>query len=169
MSFRLFAYYCAICGGWAAFFGWMLGRLLSPATETTAVAVGLRGMALGLMVALGLSLLDSFWVFGLNRILDILMRVGVAIFVGAIGGLIGGMFGQWLYEYWFFFYVIGWTLTGMLAAERRRYENILNGALRASEEYEAGTMQATAEPDPLGAAAAIVRTDAGRSRSPVPE
>jgi hypothetical protein len=37
----------------------------------------------------------------------------------------------------------------MLAAERRRYENILTGPLRASDGYHAGTMQAAAEPDPL--------------------
>ena len=30
MSFRLFIYYCALCGGWAAFFGWMLGHSLAP-------------------------------------------------------------------------------------------------------------------------------------------
>src|SRR5689334_949717 len=26
MSFRLFIYYCALCGGGGAFLGWMLGR-----------------------------------------------------------------------------------------------------------------------------------------------
>jgi FHA domain len=123
MSFRLFAYYCAICGGWAAFFGWMLGNWIlapvrsSPSGDLTGMdnsSVGLRGLGLGLMVALGLSLLDSFWVFGLNRLTDIALRVVVAIIVGAVGGLVGGVFGSWLYEKWFFFYVIGWTLTGAL-------------------------------------------------------
>ena len=130
MSFRLFAYYCAICGGWAAFFGWMLGFwFLAPSLSeeqrsalvsagknlpSEVVQSGLRGMALGLVVAMGLSMLDAFWVFGLNRLGPIAMRVGVALFVGAVGGLLGGVLGQWLYSTWFFFYVIGWTLTGAL-------------------------------------------------------
>jgi FHA domain len=118
MSFRLFAYYCAICGAWAAFFGWILGRLLAPTPEDGSDLgvgrTGLRGMSLGLMIALGLSLIDSVWVFGLNRLGPVVMRVGVAVLVGAVGGLLGGVLGQWLYGYWVFFYVIGWTLTGAL-------------------------------------------------------
>ena len=37
MSFRLFIYYCAICGGWAALVGWALGRILAPSGVEEAV------------------------------------------------------------------------------------------------------------------------------------
>jgi predicted ATPase/class 3 adenylate cyclase len=46
----------------------------------------------------------------------------------------------------------------MLAAERRRYERNLGPPLSDSNEYLAGSAQAAAEPDPLSAAAALLRT-----------
>ena len=46
----------------------------------------------------------------------------------------------------------------MLAAERLRYERILTTPLRASDDYHTGSMKAAAEPDPLTAAAALLRT-----------
>ena len=144
MSFRLFVYYCAVCGAWAGFLGWILATILSTpilvhegpksrmepskledltedgkennSEEWKAVrTTGVRGMALGLMVALGLSLLDAAWVFGIRRYVPIVLRVGVAILVGALGGLIGGMLGQLLY--WKIhpvFFVVGWTMMGTL-------------------------------------------------------
>ena len=84
MSFRLFIYYCALCGGWAAFFGWVLGRALSPSNVTG--RDGIRGMMLGILVALGLSLVDCLWNMSLRRLGLVAMRVGVAILVGGIGG-----------------------------------------------------------------------------------
>src|SRR5687768_10452760 len=94
MAFRLFIYYCALCGGWAAFFGWMLGRVLSPASA--AGTAGIRGMMLGIMVALGLSLVDCLWNLSARQIGRIAMRVGVALLVGGLGGLIGGLVGHFL-------------------------------------------------------------------------
>jgi hypothetical protein len=29
MSFRLFIYYCTVCGGLAAYLGWALGRIIT--------------------------------------------------------------------------------------------------------------------------------------------
>jgi hypothetical protein len=57
MSFRLFIYYCALCGGWAAFFGWAMGKPF--VLSSTVKQDGIRGMLLGLCVALGLSALDA--------------------------------------------------------------------------------------------------------------
>src|SRR5262245_35344222 len=42
MSFRLFIYWCALCGGWSALAGWMFGRLLSP-EEAGVRQAGIRG------------------------------------------------------------------------------------------------------------------------------
>lgn len=118
MSFRLFAYYCAICGGWAAFFGWLLGIFIAPSTPTG--RAGVLGLSLGLMVALGLSMLDSMWVLGLRRFFKVILRVVVACMVGALGGLIGGMLGQTLLDLSNIFFikaiifVAGWTVTGFL-------------------------------------------------------
>jgi hypothetical protein len=118
MSFRLFIYYCALCGGWAAFIGWGFGRLLSPRGGVP--EAGIKGMFLGLFVALGLSLVDALWNLSMRNFSQILLRVLVAVVVGTVGGLIGGMIGQvffGLVKNAFvqnMFLIFGWTLTGLL-------------------------------------------------------
>jgi hypothetical protein len=112
MSFRLFIYYCALCGGWAALVGWALGRVISPAGVTAADAV--RGMMLGVLVALGLSMVDCLWNISLSQFGQFMMRVGVAVLIGGIGGLLGGLVGSLLYSVSAVFFVFGWTLTGLL-------------------------------------------------------
>src|SRR5262245_39368656 len=118
MSFRLFIYYCAVCGGCSAALGWLLGRLLSPAIVEEGAArvrqAGIRGLFLGLMVALGLSLVDALWNLTLRRWTQVSLRVLVAVLVGAIGGLIGGMLGQLLLGVAGILFILGWTLTGLL-------------------------------------------------------
>jgi hypothetical protein len=116
MSFRLFIYYCALCGGWAAFLGWIAGRLLSPSAESPVASAMVRGMWLGLLIALGLGLVDALWNLSLRRVGLVVARVGVAVLVGALGGLVGGMIGQLLFgaTHWSVFFVFGWTLTGLL-------------------------------------------------------
>ncbi|MBM4069524.1 MAG: FHA domain-containing protein [Planctomycetes bacterium] len=114
MSFRLFVYYCALCGGWAGFVGWMLGRLIHP--DGNLARAGIRGMFLGMMIAFGLGLVDAVWSVSLRRIGLVAQRVGVAILVGAAGGLIGGLVGQALLnatEVGLMF-VVGWVFTGLL-------------------------------------------------------
>jgi hypothetical protein len=114
MSFRLFIYYCALCGGWAAFLGWLLGLYLSP-TDTLG-NVGIRAMWLGIMVALGLGLVDSFWNIAPSQVGQIAMRTTVGVLVGCFAGLLGGVAGQKLYSAsgWEAFYIFGWALTGAL-------------------------------------------------------
>src|SRR5689334_11367972 len=111
MSFRLFIYYCALCGGWAAFVGWALGAPMAPGEEIK--RAGVKGMFLGMFVALGLSMVDALWNLSVRQFLQILMRVGIAVLVGIVGGLLGGMVGQLLYGWVPVFYIIGWTLTGL--------------------------------------------------------
>jgi len=114
MSFRLFIYYCALCGGWAAFIGWSIGQVLSP--NQALGRAGIRGMWLGMMIALGLGLVDALWNLSLTRMPRITMRVGVGMLVGCVAGLLGGFLGQLLYAWtdMEIFHVFGWTLTGLL-------------------------------------------------------
>lgn len=115
MSLRLFIYYCALCGSGGAFFGWALGRALAPGSEV--LGQGLKGMFLGLTVALALGLVDSLWVYSLRRLPLILARAGMAVVVGSVGGLFGGLVGQILYgqvKPLAVFLVLGWTLAGLL-------------------------------------------------------
>src|SRR5438093_8214207 len=118
MSFRLFIYYCALCGGWSGLAGWLIGRVVSRDILDEGGArirqAGIRGLFLGLMVALGLSLVDALWNLSWRRRGQIAARVGVATLVGAVGGLLGGMLGQWLLGLHEVLFVFGWRLTGLL-------------------------------------------------------
>ena len=67
MSFRLFIYYCALCGGVGAFIGWALGRWL--AGPSSVFNNGIKGLFLGLGIALLLGLLDALWNFSDHPVL----------------------------------------------------------------------------------------------------
>jgi hypothetical protein len=114
MSFRLFVYYCALCGGAGALLGWGLGRKLSG--DHGLLAQGLKGFWLGLALALALALVDGLWNFSLRQVLSILVRVVTALLVGGMAGLLGGLLGEALYgkRHWDIFLVFGWTLVGLL-------------------------------------------------------
>src|SRR5579859_6322561 len=116
MSFRLFIYYCALCGAWAALIGWCFGRMLGVESNKIADA-GIKGFCLGLFVSLGLGLVDALMNLGsFKQAVEGIMRVGIAVGVGSIGGMMGGMIGQILFGIKDFtlFLVFGWTLTGFL-------------------------------------------------------
>src|SRR5262245_27597492 len=130
MSFRVFIYYCAVCGGWSAFAGWLAGRALSGDIAARVRQAGIRGLFLGLMVALGLSLVDALWNLTLRRWGQVALRVLVAVLVGAVGGLIGGMLGQWLLDLNQLLFVFGWTLTGLLVGTSIGVYEILEGLMR---------------------------------------
>jgi len=130
MSFRLFIYYCALCGGWAAFAGWALGQRVSP--ENLLGKAGIRGMFLGLTVAMGLGLVDAIWNLSLRRTGQVALRAGVALLVGAVGGLIGGMTGHLLLDatHMQLVFVIGWTITGLLIGTSIGVFELLSGLVR---------------------------------------
>jgi hypothetical protein len=114
MSFRLFIYYCALCGGGGAFVGWGFGRVL--ARSEGVLAQGVKGLWLGVALAFALALVDALWNFSLRRPLAIAWRVLSAVPVGGLAGLLGGLLGEALYGRWHWgaLLVLGWTLVGLL-------------------------------------------------------
>jgi len=116
MSFRLFVYYCALVGGWAAFVGWFFGVNFAPGTDHLVARNGVIGMFLGLFIALGLGLVDAFWVVSTRQAKRMLVRVGMALLIGGTGGFLGGAVGQLLVEWTELdiVFVLGWTLLGIL-------------------------------------------------------
>jgi hypothetical protein len=122
MNFRAFIYYCAICGAWCAFISWFPGRL-SEGLDINVAKAGIKGLCLGLFLALGLSTVDSVWNLSLRQFIQIFLRISVAVIVGLIGGMVGGMIGQLLADAMGkigqpglenAFKVFGWALTGLL-------------------------------------------------------
>jgi hypothetical protein len=115
MTFRLFVYWCALCGGWAAVAGWGLGRLVAGGDQLG--GTGLRGLALGLMIALGLGTVDALWVYSLRQLGRVVPRVLVCVLVGGVGGLVGSVVGQVLFDWkknLDSLRVLGWILTGLM-------------------------------------------------------
>ncbi|GIW79124.1 MAG: hypothetical protein KatS3mg105_0931 [Gemmatales bacterium] len=116
MSFRLFVYYCALCGAWAALGGWLFGEWMTEKFKNPMAEAIVKGGFLGFFVSLGLGFVDALMNLTLGRIVLILMRVAVAVLVGTVGGMIGGMIGQLLFNLTGkeFFRIIGWMLVGLL-------------------------------------------------------
>src|SRR5258708_2012259 len=112
MTFRLFIYYCALCGGAAAFVGWAVGRAAAEAPGL--LNTGVKGLWLGLAVALALSLVDTVWTHGLNKPLSALLRVLTAVVIGALGGFVGGVAGQKAYDVFRVLYAVAWAFVGVL-------------------------------------------------------
>src|SRR3954463_8834568 len=98
MSFRLFIYYCALCGGWAGFVGWAVSVFVARGDPDGVLFTGTKGLLVGLFIALALSLVDALWNISLRQIGQVFMRVGVAVVIGALGGFVGGLIGQALYK-----------------------------------------------------------------------
>src|SRR5204863_7828406 len=93
--FRLFIYYCAVCGGWAALLAWGLCFLLGPADpRQIRSAMGnalLIGACLGALVAAAVGFVDAVLnAVGFQRVQRVLICAGV----GLLGGLVGGALGQ---------------------------------------------------------------------------
>jgi len=114
MSFRLFVYWCALCGGWAAAGGWALGFLI--VRGDTLAGTGIKGMFLGMLIALALGLVDAVWVFSLRQFRQVVPRVLICAAVGSVGGLLGGIAGQLLFDWKNLagLLIFGWMLTGLM-------------------------------------------------------
>jgi hypothetical protein len=114
MSFRFFIYWCALCGGWAAAAGWALGRLIAGGDPLG--GAGVKGMYLGMLIALALGVVDALWVFSLRQLRHVLPRVLICTAVGTVGGLVGGVAGQLLFDWKNLaaLLILGWVLTGLM-------------------------------------------------------
>jgi hypothetical protein len=94
--------------------GWGLGRAF-PLSHPLAEA-GIKGAFLGMLVALGLGVVDAAWNLPQGIIGLRITSVVLTVVVGSVGGLMGGVIGETLYlwEPWTAFLVLGWTITGLL-------------------------------------------------------
>lgn len=110
MSFRLFIYYCAICGGWAAFLTW--GILEATGLRGRAnhyLWAALTGGLLGAIVAAAIGAVDALLnAVGTQRY----VRVGICLGIGLLGGMLGGLTGEFLHAALSIPVFIGWMLTG---------------------------------------------------------
>jgi hypothetical protein len=133
MSFRLFIYYCALCGGGGAFIGWAVGRAAAAPSGT--LAQGVKGLFLGLAVALALGLVDALCHNAGRPVRAVAGRTPAAVLVGGTGGLLGGLLGQLLYSRLPLdvFFVVGWTLTGLLVGASVGAFDLLGAVLRGQD------------------------------------
>ena len=134
MSFGRFVYWCAICGGWAAVFGWALGRTL--AQGETVGGTGIKGLCLGMLIALALGLVDALWIYALRSSWRAAPRVAMCVAVGAVGGLVGGVIGQALFDVFenlVVFQIFGWVLTGLMVGFSIGCYDLLRSWVREEE------------------------------------
>lgn len=114
MTFRWFIYYCSVFGGCAGYLGWVLGRV--PPLQHHVWQASVKGMFLGMTLAVGLTLVDIWWHLSSRDGAEVGWRVLVGGLVGGLGGFVGGLAGQLLYAgtQMALLLLIGWTVTGML-------------------------------------------------------
>jgi hypothetical protein len=117
MSFKVFVYYCALCGGWAAFLTWAvvyatgITNLEPTAGGSYWLRAGLTGAVLGTLIAGAIGAVDAVLnAVGFQRGLRVLLCLGV----GLVGGLFGGVVGQLLNEVLRVPVFVGWMLAGSL-------------------------------------------------------
>ena len=146
MSFRLFVYWCALCGGGAAALGWGVGRLI--AGNDSLGSTGLKGMFLGMLIALALGVVDALWVYSLRQFGRVFPRVLVCVAIGSVGGLLGGFVGQLLFDWAYLrslfdkknldtlqsgLQIFGWVLTGLMVGISLGAYDFLHGWVREEE------------------------------------
>jgi hypothetical protein len=133
MSFLRFVYWCALCGGWAASAGWLLGRV--TAHEGSLGGTGLRGMFLGMLIALALGTVDALWVYSVRQLRHVIPRVILCVLVGTVGGLVGGVVGQLLYDWHNLdaLLIFGWVLTGLMVGASIGMYDFLRSWVREEE------------------------------------
>src|SRR4051794_40386892 len=138
MSFRLFVYWCALCGGWAAAAGWVAGR--GGAGAHPGGGAGIKGMFLGMLISLALGVVDALWTFSLRQVGRVAPRVLACVAVGTVGGLVGGGGGQLLFDWKNLpvLLILGWVLTGLMVGISLGTFDLLRGWVRQGDIRGAG-------------------------------
>jgi hypothetical protein len=94
MSFKLFIYYCALCGGWAGLLSWVCSSGLSV-IDNDILQQTLIAAVLGLFLAGAIAAVDAM----LNdKGLRGLLRIGIAVGMGLFGAMLVGLIGQLIYH-----------------------------------------------------------------------
>jgi hypothetical protein len=157
MSFRLFIYYCAMCGAGGGFLGWAVGRVFVAFLGlffrdglSIIISDGVKAMWVGMVVAAALGLVDALWVFSLRQFHSIALRVGTAVFIGTLGGLFGGLVGAVLFDLtqaspesaalrallhllgWLAF-LFAWTITGTLIGASVGTFDVVSNVVRGQD------------------------------------
>ena len=105
MSFKLFIYYCALLGGWAAFLAWGLVQLTIRGHLSPIPYACLTGGILGLLVAGAIGAVDAALnAVGSQRIIRVLICLGI----GLVGGTVSALIGEFLHSFLHFPVVVGW-------------------------------------------------------------
>lgn len=125
MSFKLFIYYCALCGGWAAFLCWGFAQASGiRGIESEYGRAALIAALLGLLVAGGIGAMDALLnAVGFERVTRVLVCLGV----GLVGGLLGGLLGQVLYSKMHVPLFVGWILVGICVGASLGVYDLLRG------------------------------------------
>jgi len=87
MNFKIFMYYCALCGGWAALITWALQQAagMQNSDYSPFVKTMIIGTLLGVLLAGVIGLLDAMLnAVGFARI----VRVIICLAVGFVGSLV---------------------------------------------------------------------------------
>ena len=90
MSFKLFVYYCALCGGWAGFLSWVCASGLSV-VDNDVLQQTLIAAVLGLFLAGAIAAVDAMLNGGI-------LRIGIAVGMGLFGAMLVGLIGQLIYH-----------------------------------------------------------------------
>src|SRR5688572_16543379 len=96
MSFKVFIYYCALCGGWAAFLAWGVCTIFGVTAIENPLGRGVAIAAvLGVTVAAAVGLMDAMLnAVGMQRLVRVMLCALLGLLGGAFGGLIiGGLHG----------------------------------------------------------------------------
>jgi hypothetical protein len=128
MSFKAFIYYCMICGGWAAFLAWVAVWAAGVVRigNNDFLKASLIAACLGLLVAAGVGAVDAkLNAVGLQRVL----RVVVCMGVGFVGGAIGGLIGEGFHQVNYYLLLIGWMIVGVVIGASIGAFDILRAAL----------------------------------------
>jgi hypothetical protein len=116
MSFKVYIYYCALCGGWAAFVAWaivatMASQSLMPSNKVAESAA--IGALLGFFVAGAVGFVDAVLnAVGMQRVTRVMLCALLGVGGGAVGATIGG-FVVWVTTNSFLMFP-GWVLVGTL-------------------------------------------------------